>query len=107
MTFDEVRALALVLPGVEEGTHYGTPSFKVAKKMFARLREDGETLVLKIGFEERDVLLERDPERFFITDHYQGYPHVLVRLPLVDVELIRPLLAHAWRQNAPRKLLNA
>ncbi|MDB5098442.1 MAG: hypothetical protein JWM80_2863 [Cyanobacteria bacterium RYN_339] len=107
MTFDDVRALALSHPGMEEYTCHGTQAFRVAKRLIARLREDGETLVLKIGYEERDALLEAEPEKFFTTDHYRGYPHVLVRLPLVKKAELKPLMLHAWRQQAPKKLLNA
>ena len=48
-TFDTVREIALSLPGVEEGTSYGTAAFRVRGKFLARLREDGETLALRIG----------------------------------------------------------
>jgi hypothetical protein len=51
LSFEDVRQMGLALPGVEEGTSYGTPALKVGKKLLARLKEDGETLVLKLGFE--------------------------------------------------------
>jgi len=105
VTFETVRQLALALPGVEEGTAYGTPAFRVKGKFLARLREDGETLVLRIGFDEREVLMAADPETFYITDHYRGYPAVLVRLAGVHPDQLRDLFAEAWRQNAPRKLV--
>jgi hypothetical protein len=76
-TFDTVREIALSLPGVEEGTSYGTAAFRVRGKFLARLREDGETLALRIGMDEREVLMRADPEVFFITDHYAGSPAVL------------------------------
>lgn len=41
-TFDTVREIALSLPGVEEGTSYGTAAFRVRGKFLARLREGGE-----------------------------------------------------------------
>jgi hypothetical protein len=53
----------------------------VKKRFLARLKEDGETLVVKVGDEERDILLAADPEVFFLTPHYFGYPTVLIRLP--------------------------
>ena len=46
MTFDELRKFALTWPEVEDGTSYGTPALKVRKKMLARLREDGDSLVM-------------------------------------------------------------
>src|SRR5258706_343403 len=80
MTFQQVRRLLLSFPGVEEGPCYGTPGFRVRGKFLARLKEDGTTLVVKCGDEERDFRMEADPSTFFITDHYRGYPTVLVRL---------------------------
>lgn len=107
MTFETVRAIALALPGVEEGTSYGTPGFRVKGKFLARLREDGETLVIKISFEERDMLMASDPQVYFITDHYVGYPSVLVCLPKADAEEVADVLELAWRQAAPKKLVAA
>jgi hypothetical protein len=46
MTFDDVRQFALTWPEVEDGTSYGTPALKVRKKMLARLKEDGDSLVM-------------------------------------------------------------
>lgn len=100
-----VRKLALALPGVEEGTSYGTPAWRVRKKLLARLREDGTTLVLASHWEERDELCEASPERFFVTDHYRDHPYVLVRLPAVDRATLARLLEGAWRRHAPRRLL--
>jgi hypothetical protein len=107
VTFAAVRKLALALPGVEEGTSYGTPAFKVRGKLLARLREDGETLALRVGFDLRDLLMNADPETFYVTDHYRGYPYVLVRLPLVARTRLRGVLEEAWRQSAPKTLLAA
>jgi hypothetical protein len=105
VTFQTVREIALALPGVEEGTSYGTPAFRVRGKFFARLREDGETLVVKAGFDAREILLRTDPETFFTTDHYAGYPSVLVRLPVVGREVLESVLEEAWRYNAPKRLV--
>jgi hypothetical protein len=107
VTFAAVRKLALALPGVEEGTSYGTPAFKVRGKLLARLREDGETLVLRVGFDLRDLLMNADPETFYVTDHYRGYPFVLVSLPRVARPRLRDVLEEAWRQSAPKTLLAA
>ena len=103
VTFETVREIALALPGVEEGN--GTPAFRVKGKFFARLWEDGETLVVKAGFDVREILMQADPETFFTTDHYAGYPSVLVRLSSVDREDLANLLEQAWRFNAPRRLI--
>jgi hypothetical protein len=46
VTFDDVRRIALAWPEVEDGTSYGTPALKVRKKLLARLKEDGHSLVM-------------------------------------------------------------
>jgi hypothetical protein len=108
MTFDEVRAIAMALPGVEEGTHYGTPSLKVKGKAFCRLREDGETLVLfDVPIGEREVMIEAEPEVYFFTDHYRDWPAVLVRLANASPGHVRGYLERAWRKRAPKRLLQA
>ncbi len=104
MTWEEVGAVALALPGVEASTSYGTPAFKVKKALLVRLKEDGASVVLFVGLDEKEMLLEAAPEIFFQTPHYAGYPAILARLePLTDAELA-PILQRTWRAKAPRSL---
>lgn len=107
VSFETVREMALALPGVEEGPCYGTPAFRVKGRFLARLREDGETLVIKLDFDTREMLMAADPEAFFITDHYRGYPSILVRLPAVEADVLRGLLEDSWRRFAPKRLVAA
>ena len=105
VTYDTVRELALALPGVEEGTSYGTPALRVGGKLLARLREDGDSLVVKTDFDEREMLMQADPAAFFITEHYRNYPAVLVRLSSIGRAELGDLLERAWRRTAPRRLV--
>ena len=105
VTIEQFRDIALSLPGVEEGTSYGTLAFRVGKKFLVRVREDNESLALKIGFDLRDLLLAADPKVFFTTDHYRGYPTVLVHLETIDAGRLREVLTDAWRRLAPKKLV--
>jgi hypothetical protein len=97
VTWVTVRQLALALPGVEESTSYRTPAMKVRGKRIARLKEDGETIVVPMGLDERAVRIEADPDVFFVTEHYVPWPYVLVRLALVKRSDLRELLQGAWR----------
>lgn len=106
-TYETVREIALALPGVEEGTSFGTPACRVKGKLFARLHQDGESLVVKVDFEEREILMNADPEKFYITDHYLNYPWVLVRISAVRRDELRDLLLGAWRHAAPIQLVAA
>src|SRR5580704_18797056 len=83
VTFDDVRTAAHGLLGVEDSTSYGTPALKVRGKLFARLHQDGECFVLRTSILDRQILMQIDPETFFITDHYRGHPWVLVRFSAV------------------------
>jgi hypothetical protein len=105
ITLATVRRLALAFPGVEEGLSYGTPGFRIRGKFLARLWEDGETLVVRCGDDERDFRMKADPRTFFITDHYRGYPTVLVRLGRVTQGDLQDVLEEAWRRQAPRRLV--
>jgi len=97
MTYEQVRKMAMELEGMEEGTSYGTAALKVRGALFARLKEDGETLVLGTTFEERDGLMADDGETYFITDHYLNYPWVLVRLKRMKPAAMKELLTRAWQ----------
>jgi hypothetical protein len=105
VSFDTVCTLATALPGVEEGMSWGTPGLKLNGRFLARLKEDGESLVLRIGFQRRDELLNGSPEVFYITDHYRGYPAVVVRLPVVRKTVLRKLLKEAWGEVAAESVL--
>ena len=108
MTFDDVIRLAVELPGVNAGTSYGTPALRVGKRFFCRLREDGETLVLKaVDDIEQRFLMETRPEVFYKTPHYEGYDAILVHLSRVDENELRELLEQSWRRLATKTLLRA
>jgi len=95
-TYETVRELGRELPGVEESTSYGTPALKVKKKLLVRLKEDGTTIVLLVGFDQRDILMQVDPETFSITDHYRGYPSVLAKLPRLSRRQLRDVMRMAY-----------
>ena len=105
LTFDDVLAMCEALPGIEEGMSYGTRAIKVKGKLIVRLKEDGETIVLKTSFVVRDILMHEQPAVFFVTDHYLDWPMVLVRLKSVKKKQLAELVESAWRENAPPRLV--
>jgi hypothetical protein len=105
VTYKEVCQYALALPGVSEGNAYGGPSLHVGRKFLGRLKEDGETLVLKADLSVRDALLESAPDAFFLTDHYRPYPFVLVNLLAVRRSTLQPLIEQAWRVVASKRAI--
>jgi hypothetical protein len=105
ITEDDVRRAALSLPATTEKPSYGTPGFRVRDKLFARIREEGDVLVVWVdGLDEKDALLAAAPETFFTTPHYDGHPTVLVRFDAVDLDELIELLTDAWLVRAPQRL---
>jgi hypothetical protein len=101
--FARVRGAAAHLPEVVESTWYGTPALKVGGKGFARLK-DPDTLVVLCPLDEKEMLIEADPKVYFETDHYKGWPAMLVRLKEISAAQLRHRLEQAWRFRAPRRL---
>lgn len=105
VTFQTVATAACKLPEVEISKSYGTPALKVRGKLLARLLEDGKVMVLRTELLDRQILMQADPETFFITEHYRNYPLVLMRLAKVPRSALGDLLERAWRLVAPKTLV--
>ncbi|MDX6708558.1 MAG: hypothetical protein QOD83_2533 [Solirubrobacteraceae bacterium] len=107
-TWDDVVEIGTRLPGVEVGTSFRTPALRVRGKGMCRLRTNPDALVLRVAdIGEREALLQGQPEVFFSTPHYDGYPYVLVRLKLVDPTELGELLEEAWRVFAAKRVVKA
>ena len=106
MTEDDVRAMALALPQVEETVSYGKPAFKAFGKFLTRVRKEDNSIVLVgVDFDEREMLIEAEPGIFHITAHYKDYPSVLARLETVHPGTVKGFLERRWRACAPKKAL--
>jgi hypothetical protein len=104
----DVAEIASRFPGVVEGTSYGTPSLKVRDKFMCRLRTNPDALVMRvIDLADRDALLKGQPDVFFITPHYEGYPAVLVRLEAIEEAMLAELIEDAWRLQAAKRVVAA
>ncbi len=103
-TYDDVRKLALAWPEVEDSTSHGSWALRVRKRLLARLKEDGDSLVV-IGVppEERQMLIETQPKIFYHTEHYRDYPTVLIRLSKATRTTVEPFLRRRWRELASKK----
>lgn len=103
--WSDVVAIGTALPGVVEGTSYGTPALKVVKAFLTRYRPEDDSIVIKMAIDERDMRMEAAGDIYFITEHYRAWPAVLVRLAKVSRTELKALIARAWGEAAPRKLL--
>ena len=108
---DDVRELAMALPNVEEIPSEGF-DFRVAGKGFVwsyperrpgeRRRIRTDIAVLYVGDEaEKQALLLGEPDVFFTTPGYDGWPLVMLHLDKVSVERLDDLVTDAWRMRAP------
>jgi hypothetical protein len=103
---DDVRRIALSLPATTEKPSYGTPGFRVRDKLFARMRPEGDSVVVWCAdLGEKEALIAAEPDKFFSLPHYDGYPSVLVRLAALDVDEMTEVLTESWRLRAPVRLL--
>jgi hypothetical protein len=114
-TSQQARQLATRLPQVEDGSDGEALTFTVAGKGFAwtLLERDAPkaprrpvpgVLAVACDIARKEMLIEAAPETFFQTDHYRGYPAVLVRLEAVSEEELAGLLKDAWLRKAPKAL---
>jgi hypothetical protein len=121
-TWDDVRRLALELPETSEVTSRGHAQWKVKDKLFVwerpLRRSDLEALgdaapdgpILGARTEHliaKEALLADDPAVYFTTPHFDGYPAVLVRLDVIDLEELQELVVESWLARAPKRLADA
>jgi len=99
-----IRRIALALPGVEEGTSYGTPAFRVKKKLFLRMHDGGEDLVVRLDDDLCELLLASEPRVFHKTPHYEGHPYLLARLGTITEPRLADVIEEAWSLAAPARL---
>jgi hypothetical protein len=105
VTEDDVRAAALSLPETTEKPSYGTPGFRVKDKLFARIHDDGDLLVVWVEDEgEKHAMIASAPKKFTTTPHYDGHPTVLVRLAGVGKRELVELLTDSWLIRAPARV---
>lgn len=102
--FARARAAARHLPDVEASTWAGTPCLKVRGKSLMRVK-DADTFVVMCPLEEKELLLEAAPEIYFETDHYKGWPAILVRASEIGSDELKHRLERAWRMRAPKRLV--
>ena len=108
VTEEDIRRVALSLPGSVEKPYNRLPSFRVRSSLFLRVHELPDTFLVHCGnLEERDGLLDAEPGTFFISPHYSQYPGVLVRLSRIGLDEMTELVTEAWRLCAPKRMLAA
>ncbi len=117
--WQDVRRLALALPGTSERVSRDRAQWRVADTLFVWERPLARTDLAALGLSEqpgpvlgarvadlgvKDALIADDPAVYFTTPHFDGYPAVLVRLEVIDADELREIVTDAWLARAPAKL---
>jgi hypothetical protein len=104
-SLDLIRRLALALPETTESAHFGTPDFRVGGKIFATARLGEPVAMVKLPPHIQEAMLQAHPGVFIPAAGAWGRGgSTLVDTEKVDPDLLKELLALAWRQVAPKKL---
>jgi hypothetical protein len=121
-TWDDVRRIALALPETSERTSWEHSQWCVKDKGFVWERPlrrsdlealgadapDGPILGARVEhLVAKEALLADDPDVYFTTPHFDGYPAVLVRLDSIGLDDLRELIVEAWLCRAPKRLAKA
>jgi hypothetical protein len=115
----DVRRIALALPETEETPGHFAFSVRNKGKLKgfvwvwmervtpkkARVPQPKVIAVRVANLVDKDFILRLNPETFFTEPHYDGFPAVLVRLPAITARELKPLIAEAWRSQAPKDLV--
>jgi hypothetical protein len=105
--FKAVAAIGRTLPDVELATTWGKPTLKVGGTMFVCIAShksaEPDTLVVMMDIDDRDTLIEADPDVYYLKDHYVGYPCILMRLAKVHADALRGLVVGAYRYVSEKK----
>ena len=117
-TQDDVRRIALALPGVveDEGFAFSVAAAPKSKHIVWTWKErvdpkkarvpNPKVIAVRVANEiDKQALLSVDDRKFFTEPHYNGYPAVLVHLDEVTAAELEPLIREAWRCRAPKHLL--
>jgi hypothetical protein len=101
---DSLRRIALSLPEAYEQDHFGGPSFRVAKKIFASCSPEKNRATLKLDRDQQMILFEVRPETFSPAV-WGALVWTYVELGRIDDDELEDLLKRAWRQVAPEALV--
>lgn len=112
MTLETIRAIAARFPGMEKGLVFGSPCFKVRDKFVAGFARFEGTFCFKVDDQQRAILLQAEPQKYFITDHYKpvlknGATYIVARLDKLDAVDVAVLLEAGYLLTAAKKQVKA
>ena len=97
----EARKIMLSIPGTDERLWFNQPSVFIHDRFLAKTHHKESAVTLQVGsMEMRDMMLEAEPELFYITDHYRKFPFVLLRLSALTKTVLKEMLVGRAAQLA-------
>ena len=104
LTWDDVVAYALSLPDTVLTTYFGGPAVKANDRAVVTPSREPDSFCLHIDKGKIEMLMEIDPDTFWQTPHYQGYPALLVRYDSANRELVMDQIAASrdWAMARPK-----
>jgi hypothetical protein len=97
----EARKVMLSIPGTDERLWFNQPSVFIHDRFLAKTHHKEDAVTLQVGsMEMRDMMLEAEPELFYITDHYRKFPFVLMRLSALTKTVLKEILVGRAAQLA-------
>ena len=119
-TWDDVARSCLALPETSEATSYGSRAWRVRDKNFVWERPLRKKDLAELGAAApagpvlgayvpdegaKQALIAEEPDVYFTTSHFDGFPAVLCGLDELDVSALTELVGEAWACRAPKRLL--
>jgi hypothetical protein len=102
--FEVARRAALSLPGVQERATAEGPVLLIGRRLLARLDQDGVSLLVDVGADEREMLIEAEPRTFSENGCRRSHLRLRIHLAYVDGRTLQRLLEQSWRERAPKRL---
>lgn len=102
MTRDEMFAYALTQPGAEDSTLHGGRCIRVRGHWIVNDSREPDALALALDLDTVAFLKETEPEAYFQTPHFEGWPAVLVRPERADDGRLREQIDKAWARRATK-----
>ena len=105
-SWEDVTGFALGLADTELATSWGKPAIRVNGKAFLYTGREPDSFAVASPLPEKELLIETDPDTFWETAHYRGWPAVLVRYGSSERERIETVITRAWwdRLKKPQRL---
>ena len=104
LTMADARRIALSLPEATEEDHFGMPSFRVQKKIFATV-PDEKSIRIMLGPEETSAAIGTNPKAYEELWWGKQLAGITVHLARADKRQVADLLGEAWRRKAPKALV--